>query len=338
LPADKPERSSIVDVANLAGVSPATVSKVMRGVPSVRDDNVQRVLAAVKALDYRVDPMAADMRRAKRRIIGAIVPELKSEFFGTMVTKLEEYAELAGFSLVVASSRGSEEREVMLAGRMFDWRVSGVVLAPVVSDKGPACAELARLGLTAVLVDRVFGNDLFDTVTSDPTTANHQIALRLHQFGHRHILLIALGEWAATMPQRIASFKAAMSALDADVRVDVIMTQSLTDPMRAAVSAYFDQTQPDAVYALFDQATLIALSEFRRRGWHCPNSVALVGFDDPAWMQVTWPTISTVVQPIDAIARRAVDLLLRRIAGDDGPTKPYREACTLALRGSIHGG
>ncbi|RWD55915.1 MAG: LacI family transcriptional regulator, partial [Mesorhizobium sp.] len=104
-------RPSIHDVASHAGVSAATVSKVLAGVTTVKPENAQRVLDAVELLGYRVDPLASDMRRAKRRIIGAIMPEFESEFFGQMVSELEGLAEQRGYTLVAASSRESEARE-----------------------------------------------------------------------------------------------------------------------------------------------------------------------------------------------------------------------------------
>lgn len=96
-------RASIHDVASRAGVSAATVSKVMHGVATVKPENAKRVFDAVEALDYRVDPLASDLRRAKRRIIGAVVPEFESEFFGSMITQLERLAEQRGYALVAAS-------------------------------------------------------------------------------------------------------------------------------------------------------------------------------------------------------------------------------------------
>src|SRR3954453_8613656 len=109
--AAKQRRPSIHDVASHAGVSAATVSKVMQGVTTVRPENAQRVVDAIQLLGYRVDPLASDLRRAKRRIIGAIVPEFESEFFGSMVTQLERLAEQRGYALIAASSRESEARE-----------------------------------------------------------------------------------------------------------------------------------------------------------------------------------------------------------------------------------
>src|SRR5207247_8995854 len=86
-------RHWIDDEASHAGVAAATVCKVLAGVTTVKPENAQRVLDAVELLGYRVDPLASDMRRAKRRIIGAIMPEFESEFFGQMVSELEGLAE-----------------------------------------------------------------------------------------------------------------------------------------------------------------------------------------------------------------------------------------------------
>ena len=95
-----------VDFVDINMINIFKENKVMAGVTTVKPENAQRVFDAVEHLGYRVDPLASDMRRAKRRIIGAIMPEFESEFFGQMVTQLESLAEQRGYTLVAASSRG----------------------------------------------------------------------------------------------------------------------------------------------------------------------------------------------------------------------------------------
>ncbi|TIV51497.1 MAG: LacI family transcriptional regulator, partial [Mesorhizobium sp.] len=93
--------------------------------------------------------------------------------------------------------------------------------------------------------------------------------------------------------------------------------------------------RPTAVYSLFLKGTLVALSEFRRRGWHCPNDISLVGFDDAEWMQVTWPAIAAVVQPVREIAGNAMEVLFRRIEGEGGPPRARLEPCKVLMRESV---
>jgi LacI family transcriptional regulator len=319
-------RASIHDVASRAGVSAATVSKVMQGVATVRPENVQRVYDAVEALGYRVDPLASDMRRAKRRIIGAIVPEFESEFFGSTITQLERLAEQRGYALVAASSRESEERERDILARMHDWRVSGVVLAPVRNEHGPAAGLMKKYGMTGVLIDRVLADDAFDTVSADSAAASAEVARALVEKGHRHVLVIGLGEQAATIRARLDGFRTTA----------LILTDRDVEPLRAKLSEYFSKGErPSAVYSLFLKGTLVALSEFRRRGWHYPQDISLVGFDDAEWMQVTWPSIAAVVQPVEQIATEAMDILFRRIDGEEGPPTARLEKCKVLMRESV---
>ncbi|MBM2710155.1 LacI family DNA-binding transcriptional regulator [Mesorhizobium caraganae] len=333
---DQQRRASIHDVASRAGVSAATVSKVMAGVTTVKPENAQRVFDAVEQLGYRIDPLASDMRRAKRRIIGAIMPEFESEFFGQMVTQLESLAEQRGYTLVAASSRESEAREKEILARMHDWRVAGVVLAPVRNEHGPAADFMKANGMTGVLIDRVLSDDVFDTVSADSAAASAEVARELIAKGHRHILLVGLGEQAATMRARLDGFRTTALKLAPDVRIDVVLAEADVEPLRAQLREYFAKGErPTAVYSLFLKGTLVALSEFRRRGWHCPNDISLVGFDDAEWMQVTWPAIAAVVQPVRQIAAEAMDVLFRRIEGEGGPPMARLEPCKVLMRESV---
>ncbi|RWM28934.1 MAG: LacI family transcriptional regulator [Mesorhizobium sp.] len=330
-------RPSIHDVASHAGVSAATVSKVLSGVTTVKPENAQRVLDAVELLGYRVDPLASDMRRAKRRIIGAIMPEFESEFFGQMVSELEGLAEQRGYTLVAASSRESEAREKEILARMHDWRVAGVVLAPVRNEHGPAAAFMKANGMTGVLIDRVLADDAFDTVSADSAAASAEVARALVGMGHRHVLVVGLGQQAATVRARLEGFRRTAMELAPDIRIDVVLCESDVEPLRALLHDYFSKgaERPTAVYSLFLKGTLVALSEFRRRGWHCPNDISLVGFDDAEWMQVTWPAIAAVVQPVREIAGNAMEVLFRRIEGEGGPPRARLEPCKVLMRESV---
>jgi len=200
-------RPSIHDVASHAGVSAATVSKVMQGVATVKPANVQRVFDAVERLGYRMDPLASELRRSKRRIIGAVVPEFESEFFGTVITELERLAEQRGYALVAASSRESETREKEILARMHDWRVSGVVLAPVRNERSPAAAFMKASGMTGVMIDRVLADNAFDTISADSAAASAEWRARWSATvtatpGHRH------REHAATVHAPWKAFRA----------------------------------------------------------------------------------------------------------------------------------
>lgn len=332
-------RATIHDVAALAGVSAATVSKVLRGVASVKPDNVERVRRAVADLNYRLDPLAAGLRQERRRIIGAVVPDLESEFFGAFATALEQAAEDAGYNVIIASSRESEEREADLVARMDDWRVAGTVLAPVRSERGAGAETLARLGMTAVLVDRVSAGGVFDTVTADNFEASAHVAEQLWVAGHRHVLVHGATTISKSVRTRVEGFTERARMLDPAMTVDTLLSDQALDKQRLAVRAYLQQAcsarTATAVFSLSQHSTLLVLSEMRRLGIACPQDMALVGFDDAEWMQTTWPSVSAVAQPVRTMARKAVSALLARVEGKPEFTAQHLEPCTFIVRESF---
>lgn len=328
-------RASIHDVASRAGVSAATVSKVLRGTTTVKPVNIEKVRLAVKELDYRMDPLASSLRRARRQIIGVVVPELESEFFGQLTSHLEILAEQAGYSLVIASSHESEDRERQLIERMHDWRVAGTILAPVRSERGQGGAVMRNQDMVGVLVDRVVANNFFDTVTADNARASANVAQRLIQAGHRHVLLLGLSKVSKNIRTRISAFETEAEKSCPDMSVDVLLADGPIQDMNTLLGKYLERQRPSAVFSLFQKGTLAVLSEFRRRSIRCPQDISLVGFDDAEWMQATYPSITVVVQPIAQIAQQAFARLLSRIDGYTGYPACQLEPCDFQVRQSL---
>lgn len=333
--AKKIQRASIHDVARLAGVSAATVSKVLRGVKTVKVGNVEKIQQAVKELNYRLDPLASDLRRSERRIIGLVVPDLENEFFGKLTSTLEILAENAGYTLTITSSQESEVREKHLIERLCDWRVAGTILAPVRSERGEGAMAMKENAMVGVLVDRVTANQHFDTVTSDNALASAKVAKSLINAGHRHILLLGLSEVSKNVRTRISAFKEEVASTSLNIRVDVLPADGSLEDLENSVSEYLDKQKPTAVFSLFQKGTLAVLAEFRRRNIKCPEQISLVGFDDAEWMQATYPAVSAVVQPIKQIAEQAFIRLLLRIEGNDDVVIGQLEHCDYQQRESV---
>jgi LacI family transcriptional regulator len=329
-------RPSIHDVAKHAGVSAATVSKVIEGNQTVKVRNIERVLASVGELGYRVDPVAADLRRNERRIVGAIVPEFESAFFGSIIAQLELEAEKRGYTLVATSSRESEDRERELLNRMHDWRVAGVIVAPVRNEHGPAAEVMKHFRMRGVFIDRVLSDDVFDTVSSNGAQASAQVARELVTSNHRHFLLVTFDEEAASLQARLNEFRRQALELDPACVIDVIRCASDPDALRSAVRDYFNQgLRPTAIYSLFLKATLVVVAEVRRRGWSIPDDVSIVAFDHDEWMDLMHPPMSAVVQPTKSIASTAMQRLFSRVAGEKSPPIATLEPCKVIMRGSV---
>jgi LacI family transcriptional regulator len=193
--------------------------------------------------------------------------------------------------------------------------------------------------MQAVLVDRVSADDRFDTVTADNFESAADVAEGLIKQGHRHILLVGKTRISKAVRTRAEGFIARALALEPEVRVETLLSDADAEVQQRAVSDYLDTCskaeRPTAIFCLSQRATLMVLSELRRRAIRVPEDIALVGFDDAEWMKLTWPQITAVAQPVDAIADRAVAALLARVIGETtGFPVQYLERCDIAVRQS----
>lgn len=332
-------RATIHDVARQAKVSAATVSKVLRNIGQVKEINRLAVMQAVSDLGYRMDPVASGLRGERRAIIGAIVPDLESPFFGALVTEFERIAENAGYHLIVTSSRENEKREVDLVARLDDWRVSGTLLVPVRSEKGLGVQELISRSMTSVLVDRVDAHDKFDTVASDNRDASANVADYLVSLGHKKILMHAATRVSKAVRARVRGFTDRLREVDPTAELKQLISDGKPNELRRDIVEYFgslNQEQwPSAIFSLSQHSTLLILSELRRMGARVPDDIALIGFDDADWMQTTWPSISVVAQPVNEIAQASMQSLLARISGERTSSPIFRQLpCNLLLRES----
>jgi LacI family transcriptional regulator len=155
--------SSINDVAKLAGVSPATVSNVLTGRKAVSRKLAKKVEAAVKALDYRADPLASMLRSGDAKIVAVLVPDLDNPFFTSVVSAVEQCLGKDSYEVIVASSHGEEAVERSKLRAILAWRPAGLIIVPC-TDKFPSCEFIEASKTPYVIADRVTGNPNADTV------------------------------------------------------------------------------------------------------------------------------------------------------------------------------
>lgn len=328
-------RPTIYDVARRAKVSPATVSKVLRGVTTVGADNASRVNEAVRELRYRSDPLAANLRRNRRSLVGLIVPDFKNPFFGALVAAIEQCAEDSGYRLVTVSSSEAETMERRQIEALLDWRVAGIILIP--SSAGMANQKLLKSeGIPTVMLDRVSRASPFDGVGVDNAEASAKMVRRFYDHGHRKLLVAASLPGLPNMKDRIEGICAAARAMAEPMETEILYCGPDLAHATASVTQRFEQgAPPQAVFALFIQATLAVLREVDKLGLRIPNDISLAGFDDFEWMQVMHPPVATVIQPVEKLAAAAWKQLLHRIEFPDRAPSAIQIPCSLEFRGSI---
>ncbi|GAB0112962.1 LacI family DNA-binding transcriptional regulator [Acidisoma sp. C75] len=322
------------DVAERAGVAPATVSNVLSGRRPVGAELRARVFAAIEETGYRPNQLASSLRRARSHTIGVMVPDLTNPFFAALVHRLEDRAAEDGYEIILVGSHEDEAREGMRLATLLSRQVDGLIIAPARDDMAALHAHAGRLPPT-VLMDRGAGHPAFDSVTADNAEAARTGCRHLIALGHRDIALVITSAELRNMQERIAGYQAALAEAGLGAHARVLAGGFDIDTCRARVEQELLRAErPTAIFAANYVATLGAMKAVRASGLDCPGAVSLLAFDETDWMTVLRPYLSAIAQPVSAMADAAWQLLGARRAEARGPRTHLALRCSLAIRES----
>lgn len=323
------------DVAGVAGVSLATVSRVVNGSDDVRTDLAARVHDAIAVLGYRRDLTASTLRRADRvsASIGLVFEDVSNPFFSAVHRGVEDVARERGVLTFTGSSDEDPGRERELAEAFGARGVDGLVIAPCGTDQSYLQRD-RQAGVALVFVDRPPRFIDADAVLSDHVGGARAAVEHLLAAGHRRIAFLGDRPEIFTAAERRRGYREALAAtgLAAD---PVLERGGLTDSAAAAAAVRDLLDLLDPPTALFTGQNLITIGAIRTlRDLGCQHRVGLVGFDDIMLGDMVEPAISVVTQDPYALGRRAAELLFSRLDGFDGESRQVVLPTRLVARGS----
>ncbi|MFI6735014.1 LacI family DNA-binding transcriptional regulator [Nonomuraea sp. NPDC050451] len=315
---------TIYDVAREAGVSAATVSRVLNGARTVDPAMVARVLTAVRELGYRPNAVARNLRRSRTTLWAVIISDIGNPFFTAMVRGIEDVAQQEGYSVVLCNSDEDPAKEETYVAAALSEQMAGVIISSSGSVK--AAKTLIDSPIPVVAVDRELPRGAVDTVVVDNEGGARTATEHLLAAGYRRIACIAGPEGVSTADLRLRGYTAALPTPPLIVRAD-FREQGGYDAMAALLSS---PEPPDAVFVANNLMTVGALRCLTERGVDVPGQVGLVGFDEIPWADLVRPSPSTVTQPTYELGRMAARLLVDRIA------TPAAKAATIVLPAELH--
>jgi len=323
------------EVATLAGVSLATVSRVINADGSVRADLADRVHEAVALLGYRRDLTATNLRRADRQSasIGLVIDDVANPFHAALLRGVETVARPRGVLPLVGSSDEDADRERELAEAFLSRRVDGLVVVPSGADHSYLRAD-RDAGVALVFVDRPPAFIDADCVLSDNAGGARAATEHLIAAGHRRIAFLGDDRRIFTAVERLAGYRDALArhgiAFD-----DALVRMDLHGSAAAAAAAEELVTGAGAPTALFTAQNLITMGALRcLRALGLQRRIALVGFDDLPLADAVEPGLTVVAQDPVELGRLTAELLFARLDGDRGPTRRRVVSTTLIERGS----
>ena len=320
--------ASIREVARLAQVSPATVSRVLNGAEQVGEEYRRRVLDAVARTEYRPNRLARNLRRQRAEMIGIVVSDIENPHFSEAVRVVEDAAYRAGYRVLLCNTDETPDKQRAYLEMLADERV----VAAIVSPADAACTgveALLALEIPVVAFDREIDDPRADAVVCDNVAGARRATEHLVWLGHERIAFLGGNPGVETGAERLEGYTAAMRAAGL---VPFAMAGGFrAEPAQAAVADLLAlPNPPTALVVANNLMTLGALRAARASGVRVPSDLALVSFDDPSWAELIDPPLTTLAQPVRSMADAAMQLALERVVGERG--EPRRIVLPLELR------
>ncbi len=323
------------DVARIAGVSASTVSHVLNGTRKVNTATRLRVEAAIEQSGYRRNGVARSLAAGRTHTVGLSISALTNPYFNSLVHAVERALSAAGYVLIVGDSHDELQSEKRVTDSLLDRQVDGMIVAPAAGSERLTLPDITRTGTPLVLIDR--GVDIgCDQVGPENVAPARALTEHLLELGHRRIAVLRGLAGISSTTERFDGYGAALA--DHGIEVDpalVLDGASSTEVAEREVHALMSTAhRPHALVSLNNAMTIGALKALRVLGLSIPGDVAFVCYDDFEWADLFEPRLTAAAQDVDTIGATAVELLLRRMRGDDTVPQHIRVPTTLHHRNS----
>jgi LacI family transcriptional regulator len=302
--------ATIKDVAQAAGVSVATVSRVYNDSDLVREKTASRVRDAALRLGYVPHSGARSLSTSRTHTMGVLLPDLYGEFFSEIIRGIDQTAQRNGFHLLVSSSHAGRPG-VEAALRSMRGRVDGLIVMWPEMDADTALRNLPA-GFPLVLMHAPVGPHAFDVITVANFEGAHAMVRHLLELGHRRIAIIKGAEGNYDAAERLRGYRAALeeAGIASDPALEAPGDFSESAGFRATTELLAGTPRPTAIFAANDSMAIGALSALREAGLRVPDDVAVAGFDDIPLARYLDPPLSSVHVDISALGERAALRLL----------------------------
>jgi DNA-binding LacI/PurR family transcriptional regulator len=301
----------IKDVAEQAGVSPATVSRVVNGNTGVDGAKAARVLAAIDELGYWPNRVASNLRRQQAQMIGVVVSDIENPHFTQMVRAAEDAAFRRGYRVLLCNTDEDAGKQKAYLQVLAAERVAGAIISPT-EAASEEVSKLMDMGAHVVAFDRELTDKRADAILSDNVAGAKLGAEHLIGAGHIRVGFIGGPMSLQTARERLVGYEQAM--VSAGLTPIAAEGGFRMEPGRKAAAALIGQGAT-ALLVANNLMTVGALEAVKEAGLAVAKDIAIVSVDDPPWAKLTDPPLTTLAQPVRSMAHTAVELLLERLEG-----------------------
>ncbi|MBM7617178.1 LacI family transcriptional regulator [Weissella uvarum] len=303
------KKASIKDVARIADVSIATVSQILNNKGERFSEATRaKVYAARDEVGYVPNLSARSLKRNSHILIGVIVPTLSLPYFGSFVQAIQDLLP-PNVSLSIMS--GEQEQANEAVERLAENGASGIIVVSQLSEPTEVAQLLKQRGIAMVVTENHAKLEDADVVYTKDNEGGRFAAEHLLQQGHQHVALLGNQVFTDNLAYRAEAFKATMA--EAGVKVSEITTHNLSKQSGQAAAMAVSISHATATFALNDELAIGLISGLSKMGWRVPDDMSVIGYDDTDYAAFYQPGLTTIHQPVDEIAKLALDILMQRI-------------------------
>lgn len=307
------EKINIDQIARIAGVSTATVSRVINDYPFVREQTRMRVLKVIRDTKYRVNAVARSLRRKKTYSIGVIVSNVLSPFYSVIAKSVEDVAIKNGYSTILCNGGDNPEKELKYLHVLHENRVDGVILSPTGKNRD-YLQFLISSGIPVSFVDRTVEGVDCDAVVVNNREASYRAVEYLVKKGYRRIGFISGPKDRMTGFDRLEGYIRALKNNRIDVDEKLIKVGDFTiESGKRMAAELLEETDSEVIYVANHDMATGAYQVLREKGLNIPEDIGFMMFDDPDWASLVSPRITAIRQPVYTLGSTAAELLFKRI-------------------------
>lgn len=294
------KEATIYDIARKLNVSPATVSRSLNNHPAVSKKTRKKIEETARAMGYRSNLFASNLRKQRTHTLGVIVPKLDSNFVSSVVAGIEKVANKAGYNLIISQSQESEKKEITNASTMFNSRVDGLIVSLAFDTKSLAHFEpFFSKNIPVIFFDRVSNDQVAANVVIDNFKAGYEATSHLIDQGCKRIAHITGNLSRNVYADRLRGYQAALEEHHIPFHKRELIINNLDEKsaLEAAKQLLSMKPLPDGIFITNDNCAAICLETLKEAGFRIPEDIAIVGFNNDLITRVIEPNITTINYP-----------------------------------------
>lgn len=322
--------ATIKDVAKLAGVSMATVSKYING-GNLRASNREAIRSAIETLDYRVNPFARSLKTQRSRSIGILIPDMKAPFYGSVITVIDKVIREHGYHSLVScysANHGIERDNLQF---LISNGIDGLIYAPEDLTAEEFYELTANCSIPMVQIDRMIQGVTCDTVLVDNADSVYNAVCHLIDKGHHRIGMISGPKSVFTAKERQIGYLRALSdrGIIYDDRLIISGRNEFGTGYLGCEKLLQLEERPTAILTTNYDITIGLFTSVRDQGLRIPDDIDVIGFDCVNVCSMMKPPLPVVYQPEQEIGQLAAEYLIQRLSGYNGEARVTRLNCRI---------